>query len=148
MISDSVSYWQQTAPIVPLSTDLPRSVDVAVIGGGLMGTATSYWLARQGITVALLEREAIGWGATGRNGGFVVAGPAGGYSDAIKRLGHETAHAVMTDTLTNQHLLRQILGEEGIECDYREPGNIRLALTEAQEHQLYEEVAAFQARRH
>src|SRR5450432_901029 len=145
MISDSVSYWQQTAPIVSLSTDVPRSVDVAVIGGGLMGTATSYWLARQGITVALLEREAIGWGATGRNGGFVVAGPAGGYSDAIKRLGHETAHAVMTDTLTNQHLLRQVLGEEGIECDYREPGNIRLALTDAQEHQLHEEVAAFQA---
>jgi 8-oxo-dGTP pyrophosphatase MutT (NUDIX family) len=63
MIPDSISYWQQTAPTVPLSTDIPRSVDVAVIGGGLMGTATSYWLAREGVSVALLEREAIGWGA-------------------------------------------------------------------------------------
>jgi gamma-glutamylputrescine oxidase len=145
MIADSISYWQRTAPTIPLSTDLPRSVDVAVIGGGLMGTATSYWLARQGIAVALLEQEAIGWGATGRNGGFVVAGPAGGYLDAITRLGHETAHAVMTDTLTNQQLLRQILQEEAIECDYREPGSIRLALTQTEEHQLREEVAAFQA---
>ena len=111
-----------------------------------MGTATSYWLARQGVAVALLEQKAIGWGATGRNGGFVVAGPAGGYSDAIKRLGHETAHAVMTDTLTNQHLLRQVLGEEGIKCDYREPGNIRLALTDTQEHQLREEVGCISGR--
>ncbi|ERR1019366_9430330 len=145
MISDSISYWQRTAPIIPLSTDLPRSVDVAVIGGGLMGTTTSYWLARRGIAVALLEQEAIGWGATGRNGGFVVAGPAGGYLDAITRLGHETAYAVMTDTLTNQRLLRQVLEEEAIECDYREPGNIRLALTETQEQQLREEVTAFRA---
>ncbi len=145
MTSDSVSYWQQTAPTVRLSIDVPRSVDVAVIGGGLMGTATSYWLAREGVSVALLEREAIGWGATGRNGGFVVAGPAGGYTDAIARLGHEAANAVLTDTLTNQQLLRQVLEEEAIECSYREPGNIRLALTTAQEEQLRAEAAAFQA---
>jgi gamma-glutamylputrescine oxidase len=145
MTSDSVSYWQHTAPPVRLAIDVPSSVDVAVIGGGLMGTATSYWLAREGVSVALLEREAIGWGATGRNGGFVVAGPAGGYADAIARLGHETAYAVLTDTLTNQQLLRQVLEEEGIECSYREPGNIRLALTEAQEEQLRAEVAALQA---
>jgi hypothetical protein len=36
----STSYWHQTAPAIPLSTDLPHSVDVAVIGGGLMGVAT------------------------------------------------------------------------------------------------------------
>jgi hypothetical protein len=53
MNSDSVSYWQQTAPPVQLSIDVPRSVDVAVIGGGLMGTATSYWLAREGVLCGL-----------------------------------------------------------------------------------------------
>jgi gamma-glutamylputrescine oxidase len=145
MISDSISYWQQTAPTVPLSTDVPRSVDVAVIGGGLMGTATSYWLAREGISVALLEREAIGWGATGRNGGFVVAGPAGGYTDAIARLGHETAYAVMKDTPANQRLVRQVLEEERIECSYRDPGSLRLAITDEQEVQLRAEVAACRA---
>ena len=63
MTSDSISYWQRMVPAVPLSTDLPRAVGVAVIGGGLMGTATSYWLARAGVSVALLEREVIGWGS-------------------------------------------------------------------------------------
>lgn len=43
---------------------------MAVIGGGLLGTAICYWLARQGVSVALLERSALAAGATGRNGGF------------------------------------------------------------------------------
>lgn len=145
MNADSISYWQRTAPVLPLSSDLPRAIDVAVIGGGLIGTATSYWLAREGISVALLEREAIGWGATGRNGGFVVAGSAESYTDTIRHLGHETAKAVMVDTLANQQLLRQVLEEEAIVCQYREPGNLHLALTEAQEEQLRAEVMALQA---
>jgi glycine/D-amino acid oxidase-like deaminating enzyme len=144
-MADSTSYWQHTAPTVPLSTDLPPSVDVVVIGGGLMGTATSYWLAREGVSVALLEREAIGWGATGRNGGFVVAGPTESYPETIRHLGHETAYAVMTDTLTNQHLMRQVIEEEAIICDYRTPGTIRLALGVIEEDLLREEVAAYQA---
>ena len=144
-MADSISYWQHTASTIPLSTDLPPSVDVVVIGGGLMGTATSYWLAREGVSVALLEREAIGWGATGRNGGFVVAGPTESYAETIRHLGHETAYAVMTDTLTNQQLMRQVIDEEAIMCDYRTPGTIRLALGASEEEQLWEEVAAYQA---
>lgn len=110
-----------------------------------MGTATGYWLAREGVSVALLEREAIGWGATGRNGGFVVAGPTESYPETIRLLGHETAYAVMMDTLTNQQLMRQIIEEEAIMCDYRTPGTIRLALSAVDEDQLREEVAAYQA---
>lgn len=138
--SDSISYWQQTSPVVPLAHDLPHSVDVAVIGAGLMGTATCYWLARAGISVALLEQEAIGWGATGRNGGFVAAGPGGSYSEATAKLGRETAYAVMTDTLTNRQLLRQVFADETIECLYREPGSIRLVLSPSQEEQMRAEV--------
>src|SRR5579859_3397820 len=95
MQPDSISYWQQTSEELPLSTDLPHTVDIAVIGGGLLGSATSYWLARAGASVALFERNTIGAGATGRNGGFMQAGPAGGYAETIANLGHETAHAVM-----------------------------------------------------
>ncbi len=142
MQTDSTSYWQSTVPATPLSTELPRMIDVAVIGGGLMGTATCYWLARQGVPVALLERSALAAGATGRNGGFVVARPAGPYSKAIARLGHETARAIMDVTLESRTLLRQALQEEAIACDYREPGTIRLALSEAQAEQQIQEVDA------
>lgn len=144
MFMSSNSYWQQTANPVSLSTDLQPSADVVVIGGGLMGVATTYWLARAGVAVALIEREAIGWGATGRNGGFVVAGPAETYQKAIEHLGHATASALLADTLINQALLRQILQEEDINCLYREPGQLCLALTPAEEEMLRTETQAFQ----
>lgn len=142
MVTDSVSYWQRTAPALPLSTDMPHLADVAVIGGGLLGAATSYWLARAGVPVVLLERTALAAGATGRNGGFVRAGLAESYPDALAHLGQETAQAVMEITYENRTLLRQVLQEEDIACDYREPGALKVALTEAQAEQQRREAEA------
>ena len=44
-----------------------------MIGGGMAGLATALDLAERGRSVVLLERHRVGWGASGRNGGFVVA---------------------------------------------------------------------------
>ncbi len=145
MHAESRSYWQSTTPTPILSTTLPHTIDVAVIGGGLLGATTSYWLARDGVPVALLERGALASGATGRNGGFVVAGPSKPYPVSITHLGYATARAIMKVTHENQVLLRQVMQEEEIACDYREPGAIRLALTDAQVEQISQEVAALQA---
>jgi gamma-glutamylputrescine oxidase len=142
---DSASYWQRTSNQVTLSTDLPPTADVAVVGAGLLGAATSYWLAQKGLAVVLLERTAPAYGATGRNGGIVSVGPAEAYPGAIMRLGHETARAIWTLTLENRVLLRQVLAEEGIVCDYREPGHLSLALGEDQLAGQSEIVAALQA---
>ena len=141
---DSVSYWQRTSNQVTLSTDLPPTSDVAVVGAGLLGAATSYWLARAGLSVVLLERTAPAFGATGRNGGIVSVGPAEPYPGAIVRLGHETVRTIYTLTLENRALLRQVLAEEGIACDYREPGHLSLALCEEQLMGQSEIVAALQ----
>ncbi len=142
---DSVSYWQRTTQILPLSIDLPQTVDVAVIGGGLLGTATCYWLARAGIHVALLERSFPAFGATGRNGGFVRAGSAISYPDAIDQFGQETARAIMTLTSESKALTRQVVEEEGIRCDYREPGSLQLALSKQHVEAFQREVALLQA---
>ena len=142
---DTVSYWQRTSNQVTLSADLPPTADVAVVGAGLLGAATSYWLARKGLSVVLVERTAPAYGATGRNGGIVSVGPAEAYPDAIMRLGHETARAIWILTLENRALLRQVLAEEGIACDYREPGHLSLALGEDQLVGLAEAVAALRA---
>jgi len=142
---DSASYWQRTSNQVTLSTDLPHTADVAVVGEGLLGASTSYWLARGGLEVVLLERTAPAHGATGRNGGIVSVGPAESYISAVARLGHDTARAIYTLTLENRALMRQVLTEEGIACDYREPGHLSLALGEDQLAGQSEIVAALQA---
>jgi glycine/D-amino acid oxidase-like deaminating enzyme len=142
---EPVSYWHRTAPQIALSTDLPDTVDVLVVGGGLFGVATAYWLARAGQQVALLERAGVAYGASGRNGGFVVAGTHEDYPAAVQRLGQRRARAVLKIAYENQALLRQVLAEEEIECHYREPGSLGLALGEAQAEEIRQSIATMQA---
>ncbi len=72
----------------PLTTQ--EEADVAVVGGGFAGLHTARLLARQGQRVVLLERRRIGWGASGRNGGFV--GP--GYAAAIRRADRRSSGSI------------------------------------------------------
>lgn len=139
------SYWHHTSPHISLSQNLPKNADVVVIGGGLFGTATAYWLARAGASVMLLERTMLAYGATGRNGGFVMSGTAEPYTAAIARLGHDIARSVGRITYENRALLRQVLAEEALVCDYREPGGLNLALGEEQLAAHRRDVQALQA---
>jgi len=114
------SYWQATRSAhARRPAQLPAHTNVLVIGGGLLGAATAYWLARSGVATVLIEQGDLASGATGRNGGFMVAGTAERYPAAVARLGHATAHAVWQLTLDNRTLSRQVLAEEVIGCDYR-----------------------------
>ena len=112
---ETSSYWQRSIAPFPILTELPRVVDVLVVGSGLFGTATAYWLARAGCQVALLDRVGVAYGASGRNGGFVVAGMHEEYADAIARVGHATAQAVLSIAYENQPLLREVLAVEEID---------------------------------
>jgi gamma-glutamylputrescine oxidase len=140
------SYWHATTAGEPFAGDvLPREADVAVVGAGLLGAATVYWLARAGQAPVLIEQAGPAHGASGRNGGFVVAGTAEPYQRAIARLGRKDARAVWALTLENRVLLREALLAEGIACDYREVGHLHLALGEAQLAELAEEAEALRA---
>jgi glycine/D-amino acid oxidase-like deaminating enzyme len=140
----SESYWQATAPRMALATKLPGLTDVAVIGGGIHGSSITYWLARAGVQVVQIERVAPAFGATGRNAGFVVAGPGEAYPDMIERVGRERARAAVKLAYENQPLLQLVLAEEGIECEYQEAGNLALALNMEQRDFLQQEIDALQ----
>jgi glycine/D-amino acid oxidase-like deaminating enzyme len=144
-IHEPSSYWQKTAAKIALSSELPSTADVVIIGGGITGVASCYWLAQTGLTVALLEATALAYGATGRNGGIVSIGLAESYPAAIARLGHENAQSVLSLTLNSKTLLRQIIAEEEIACDYREPGHVTLALNGDHMEGLARSVRALQA---
>ena len=85
---------------------LPSEAEVVVIGGGLMGVSTTYWLARLGVNVLLVEAHQLAWGATGRNAGLMLAGAT---------------------PLESPELVRTVLREEGINAEYTEPGHLALA---------------------
>jgi len=70
------SYYAATANEI---TDYPvlegaTSADVCVVGAGFTGVATALTLAERGYSVALVEANRVGWGASGRNGGQLING--------------------------------------------------------------------------
>jgi len=54
-----------------------KSADVCVVGGGFTGVSTALTLAERGYSVALVEANRVGWGASGRNGGHLISGISG-----------------------------------------------------------------------
>ena len=122
------SYWHVTSELLAPEGDVPDAADVVVVGGGMLGSWTAYWLARAGANVTLVERKAVAWGATGRNGGFVGAGVAEGLTAATRRVGAEDAWAVWKLSAEGRDIVRQVVAEEAIDCDYREAGTLSLAL--------------------
>lgn len=122
---DSVWDSERAAPPPPASWG--AAVPVAVIGGGIAGLAVAYWLARAAVEVALFERERVAAGASGRNAGFLLTGPADYYAAAIERWGADTARAVWRFSEENRGLLRATWREEGVDARWQPTGHLYLA---------------------
>ena len=123
------SFWQATMPALPdrSGRPLPDTADVVVIGGGYAGINAARELARQGVKVTLLEAHTLGWGASTRNGGIVHAGYKWSAGQLIERYGPETGKALYQETLDSYALVKQLVADEAIDCDFREVGHLELA---------------------
>jgi glycine/D-amino acid oxidase-like deaminating enzyme len=123
------SYWQATMPALPDRGQRPlsASADVIVVGGGYAGINAARELASRGVAVTLLEAHTLGWGASTRNGGIVHAGYKWSAPQLIKRYGVETGGALYAETLESYQLVKRLIAEHGIDCDFREVGHLELA---------------------
>lgn len=90
--------------------------DVLVIGGGMAGLATALGLAERGHKVVLIEQKRVGWGASGRNGGFVSTGYAAGAGKMIETVGEDQAKALNDLTIAAQALILSRIEKYKIDC--------------------------------
>jgi glycine/D-amino acid oxidase-like deaminating enzyme len=124
-----LSYWHDTAPAFVGSSTAPVEghFDVAVIGGGFTGLGAARQLAKAGVNVVVLEAERVGSGASGRNGGHVNNGLAHSFLAAKAELGTERAIALYRAFDASIDTLEAIIAEEGIDCNFRRAGKLKLA---------------------
>lgn len=100
-----------------------HSAKVCVVGGGFAGLNTSLGLAERGLRdVALLEAHEIGFGASGRNGGFVFAGFSLGEESLLRQLGGSAARTLYSGTRDAVALIRQRCRGLEIDCELSESG--------------------------
>lgn len=119
--------------------------DVCVIGGGIAGCSTALHLAERGRSVALLEGELIGWGASGRSGAQAITGVACGQRKLESLIGAADARRVWDMTVESLALQRRLIQRHDIDCDYV-PGQMHVALKPRQERELRAELEYLRTR--
>jgi glycine/D-amino acid oxidase-like deaminating enzyme len=147
----SLSFWHDTVdddltPRAPLDGD--TTVDVAIIGGGLTGLWTAYYLLQRdpGLSIAVLEKHIAGFGASGRNGGWCSALFPASTASLERRHGRDAALAMRRAMVATVDEVGRVAAAEGIECDFVRGGTIVYARSAAQLDAARAEVA--EARRY
>ncbi len=122
-------YWHTTTQMPGDSnlTPLPEKTDVAIIGGGYTGLSAARTLAKQGVNVAVLEAETVGWGASSRNGGMVLTGLKLGMESVQKKYGRELAQRLFQCSLDSIDTVEQLIQEENIDCGFARSGHLLTA---------------------
>jgi glycine/D-amino acid oxidase-like deaminating enzyme len=126
------SYYAATVNEV---TDYPvlagkQSADVCVVGAGFTGVATALTLAERGYSVALVEANRIGWGASGRNGGQMINGMSG-LAKIREKHGEGIDDVVWDIRWRGNDLIRERIEKYSIDCDLKD-GYVEVATKQSQ----------------
>ena len=132
---------QEAEPRPPLDGD--TTADVVIVGGGLTGLWTAYYLqeADPGLDVVVVEQEVAGFGASGRSGGWCSAQFPVSAAALARRHGHDAAvemRAAMRDAVVE---VGGVAAAEHLACGFAYGGTVLLARDEAQLERLADEAA-------
>ncbi|HXD64818.1 MAG TPA: FAD-dependent oxidoreductase [Solirubrobacteraceae bacterium] len=135
-MSTTPSFWLDQLGSRPSRPALAgdRDADVCIIGGGFTGLWTAYELKRAdpSLVVVVLEGRQVGFGASGRNGGWVL-GKVSGTVDAWRARGGPDAPRAMVRAIQQTvEEIGAVVALEDIECDWKHAGTVTVAQSDTQ----------------
>jgi glycine/D-amino acid oxidase-like deaminating enzyme len=140
-VNGEVSFWYRGMGLPPRRAALPgpREYDVCLVGAGYTGLWTAYYLkqAQPDLRIAVLEREFAGFGASGRNGGW-LSGRLAGSPERYAATHGQTAVAALRGAMWESidEVIR-VAAAEGIDADIVKGGLLHVATNPAQRRRLH-----------
>ena len=132
-----LSFWHDSVaddltPRTALAGD--TTADVAIVGGGLTGLWTAYYLLERDPTlrIAVLEKHIAGFGASGRNGGWCSALFPASTAALAREHGRGAALAMRRAMVDTVDEVGRVTAAEGVDCDFVRGGTLSLARTPLQ----------------
>jgi gamma-glutamylputrescine oxidase len=122
------------APFAPLKGS--ARADVCVVGGGYTGLSAALHLARAGRKVIVLEAQRVGFGASGRNGGQVLAGQRSDQQTLERAVGRDDARKLFDLSLASVQIVHDLAAEGQIDCDLQ-PGAGAVARSDTSRDDLH-----------
>ncbi len=121
--------WTETGIAPPEVPELAgdHKTEVAIIGGGFCGLSAALHLAEAGIDAVVLEAEAPGWGASGRNGGQVIAGLKLDPREMVAKFGRAQGVALHRFGAATADLVYALIERFQIRCEAHRDGWIQAA---------------------
>ncbi|MRH41714.1 FAD-dependent oxidoreductase [Aquibacillus halophilus] len=126
---DKISMWEATANQRRERPTLEgdQQCDVVIIGGGYSGLSTSYFLQQKDVKTIVLEKDLVGSGASGRNGGELLTGYMDSASSLIKKKGIDVARRMYQLSLDSIDLIETIIESNDIDCAFTRKGSLKAA---------------------
>lgn len=122
-------WWPETCETPKrLAIDGEHQADVAIIGGGFTGVSAALHLALAGVKVVLLEANFVGWGASGRNGGFCCLGGGMAKNATLDaQYGRDARLSFRATERAAIDLVENLINRYGLEVDRHSHGETELA---------------------
>lgn len=124
------SYWESTVGTIVEDRQLVGEAvfDVAIIGGGITGLSAALKLAEAGVSVCVLEGRRVGWGASGRNGGFCCFGGSKlSEHELVRKYGLEETKRYISYQLEAMDTVAERVERFGLDVDRHSAGEMYLA---------------------
>jgi glycine/D-amino acid oxidase-like deaminating enzyme len=124
------------SPRPPLAGDV--EADVTIVGAGFTGLWTAYYLQRHrpDLRIVIVERDVVGYGASGRNGGWCVGELAVGAHRVARLAGPEAAQRLEAAISGTVEEVAGVIAHEAIDCGFHHGGQLTLARHPAHEQRL------------
>ncbi len=128
----SISYW------LDKSKDNNKTYDVVIVGAGIAGWSTAYWLNKRDpqLKICLLDKGDTASGATGRNAGFITCGSVEHFNRLVGKHGQDEANEIWQFSESNLKLLKEEIIKDDETLEFNHKGSFSLASSSSEFEEL------------